>query len=250
VRTRSTIGRGRISFWVGPLAAATVLASMLATTGCGLAGRPTTGGSQSSGGTSGGGSSPASNPSPSSVLTPSSMNVSFGNATVGTPTAQLVTLTDTGNANVTISGVSTTGPGFTASGGSGVTLTPNEAVTVSVNFSPTGPGGAQGNLFISSNASNSSMQIGLSGAGITNAVQQSVNLSWDPSTSTVIGYYVYRGTTTNNLLNLSASVDPVTSYTDSTVVSGETYLYAVTSVDSNYVESAQSTPISVTIPSQ
>jgi hypothetical protein len=177
------------------------------------------------------------------------MNVNFGNVTVGTSAAQVVTLTDTGNANITISAVSAAGPGFSASGGSGVTLIPNQAVIVSVNFDPTGAGGMQGSLSISSNASNPTLQVGLLGGGIAAAVQHSVNLNWDPSASSVIGYFVYRGTTADNLVSLIATVDPVNSYTDSTVESGQTYFYAVTSVESNYAQSAQSTPISVTIPS-
>ena len=118
-----------------------------------------------------------------------------------------------------------------------------------MNFDPTGSGDAQGSLSISSNASNSSLQIGLSGAGIANAVQHSVSLSWDPSTSSVIGYFVYRSTAAGDSFKVDSSLDPAASYTDNTVVGGQTYSYAVTSVDSNNVESAQSTPISVTIPS-
>jgi hypothetical protein len=183
------------------------------------------------------------------VLTASATSVSFGNVPVGASTAQLVTLTDTGKSNVSISTVSATGSGFSASGGSNVILTPNQSVTVSVNFGPTAVGGVQGNLSVSSDASNSLLHVGLSGSGMAQSGQHSVTLNWQPSSSQVIGYFIYRGIIQGGLSKLSTSVDPSTGYTDSTVAGGQTYVYAVTSVDSGSVESAQSTLVSVTIPS-
>ena len=178
------------------------------------------------------------------------MTVSFGNVTVGTPTAQLVTLTDVGTANVRISAVSATGSGFSASGGSNVTLTPDQQVTVSVNFDPTAPGGVQGKLSITSNATNSMLQVGLSGTGVAEVAVHKVTLNWQASASAVIGYFVYRGASSDGLSRLTGSLDQSTTYTDSSVAGGQTYFYAVTSVDSNEVESIQSIPIAVTIPSQ
>jgi hypothetical protein len=205
---------------------------------------------QGAGGSSGGSGASGGEPFVSSELSPSSPTLTFGNVTVGSPTSQLVTITDVGTANVTISAVFATGTGFTASGGSHVTLTPNQSVTVSVNFDPTVPGGVQGNLSISSNAKNATLQVGLSGTGVSDVVVHKVALNWQPSASAVIGYFVYRGASANGLSKLGGSLDTSTSYTDSSVAAGQTYYYAVTSVDSSEVESAPSTPISVTIPSQ
>jgi hypothetical protein len=187
-----------------------------------------------------------------SQLTPNSTSVSFGNVTVGTPTTQTVTLTDVGTANVSISGVTVTGSGFSASGGSNVTLAPNKSVNISVTFNPTAKGGVQGNLSISSNASNSPLKIPLSGTGVSapSAQQHSVTLNWQASPSQVIGYFVYRGTSANNSSRLNGSASASTTYTDSSVANGQTYLYSVTSVDSSNVESSPSNQISVTIPSQ
>jgi Abnormal spindle-like microcephaly-assoc'd, ASPM-SPD-2-Hydin len=187
----------------------------------------------------------------SSQLTPSSASVSFGNVNVGTPSTQMLTLTDVGTANVSISSVSVTGGGFSASGGASVTLAPNGTATISVNFNPTSTGGVQGNLAISSNASNPVLNVPLSGTGAAApAVQHSVQLNWQPSASAVIGYFVYRGPSANSLSKLINSVDQFTNYIDSSVADGQTYYYSVTSVNSSNVESAQTTPISVTIPSQ
>jgi len=185
-----------------------------------------------------------------SQLSASSSSVSFGNMTVGNSTVQPVTLLDVGTTNITISGVSATGSGFSASGGLNVTLTPNQSVTVDVNFDPTGPGAVTGSLTISSNATNSVVQLGLSGTGVAEVKTHKVALNWQPSTSAVIGYFVYRGPAASSLSKLTGSVDPSPSYTDTSVVGGQTYVYAVTSVDSSNVESAQSSPLSVTIPSQ
>jgi hypothetical protein len=187
-----------------------------------------------------------------SQLTANSASVSFGSVAVGTPTGQTVTLTDVGTANVTISAVSVTGGAFSASGGLNVTLAPNKLVNISVNFDPTAAGGAQGSLSITSNASNSPLKIPLSGTGTTApaAVQHSVSLNWQPSPSQVTGYFVYRGTPTTGSSKLNISADTATSYTDSSVVNGQTYLYSVTSVDANNVESSPTSPLSVTIPNQ
>src|ERR1022692_459213 len=167
------------------LATTIALAGLLGAAGCGLVGLPGTSGGK--GGTSS-----------TAVLTASSTKVNFGNVTVGASTAQLVTLTNTGKANVNISTVAATGSGFSASGGSNLILTPNQSVTISVNFDPPSAGGLQGTLSVSSNASNPMLQIGLSGSGLPQTGQQtvphSVTLNWQPSLSQVIGYFVYRGT--------------------------------------------------------
>ncbi|MGC1188177.1 MAG: choice-of-anchor D domain-containing protein [Candidatus Acidiferrales bacterium] len=179
-------------------------------------------------------------------LTVSSSSVSFGNAPVGAATTQTVTLTNTGNSAVSISSVSAGGVAFAVNDAPEVTLAPNQSVTVAVNFSPTVTGLATGNLIVTSNAP--PVQVGLSGNGAA-TTQNTVALSWNPSVSTVVGYYVYRSAPADNQLSkLTDAIVSSTSYQDSTVASGQTYIYAVTSVGSNNIESAFSTPVSVTIP--
>jgi hypothetical protein len=224
------------------LGIAVILGFTLGATGCGLV---FGGGSGSS---SNGNGNPGGQHAPSSKLSPSSTSVSFGSVTVGSPDVQPVILTDLGTANVTISNVSVSGGGFSVGSGLDVTLTPNQSVTVNVNFDPTGLGAVTGNLSVSSNASNSLVKLGLSGTGVTPAVVHKVALNWQPSASAVIGYFVYRGPAANNLSKLTGSVDPSPSYTDTSVSGGQTYYYAVTSVDSGNVESVQSNQVSVTIP--
>jgi Abnormal spindle-like microcephaly-assoc'd, ASPM-SPD-2-Hydin len=184
-------------------------------------------------------------------LVPSSTNVAFGNVLVGESTSQLVTLTNMGKVNISIARVSATGKEFSVSGGSNVTLAPNQAVTISVAFNPAAAGKAYGILSVSSDAlSGSLVRVGLSGRGEAASGRHVVALSWQASASPTIGYFIYRSSTEDtSLFKLNASLDSSTSFTDSTVVSGKTYRYVVTSVNSSNVESAASNEITVTIPS-
>jgi fibronectin type 3 domain-containing protein len=76
-----------------------------------------------------------------------------------------------------------------------------------------------------------------------------VALSWDPSTSTVVGYNIYRGTQSGGPYSLlNSSLLSSTSYTDSAVQSGTTYYYVSTAVDSSNVESSYSNEASAAIP--
>jgi hypothetical protein len=184
-----------------------------------------------------------------SQISPSSSGLSFGNVTVGSSSSELVTLTVTGSENVTISKVTTAGSGFTASGGSNAVVAPNESVTISVGFEPTVAGSASGTLLISSNASNASLQIPLSGDGL-DSTNHSVTLTWLPSTSSVIGYLVFRGASSSSLDQLNSSPVSSTSYTDTSVVDGQTYVYAVKSAGSGAELSGLSSSVTVTIPSQ
>lgn len=184
----------------------------------------------------------------SSQLQASASNLSFGNVTVGDSISLPVKLTNVGNASVTITSVIPTGNGFFASGGSNVTLAPNGSVTVSVRFAPSIAGFTGGQLSISSNASDPTLTVALSATAVAAVVTHRVALNWQPSASEVVGYFVYRGSSANGLSRLTGSLNTSPSYTDTNVMGGQTYFYAVTSVDSNNVESAPSNQVSVTIP--
>ncbi len=183
---------------------------------------------------------------PDAMLSVSSSNLSFGNVAVGNSTAQLIGLTNTGTAELSISNISTSGAGFSTSAGSNIILTPNQSVTVSVNFVPAAPGNVTGNLVVSSNARNFMLQIPLSGTGMT--ASHSVVLSWSPSTSDVIGYFVYRSSVSGGpYTKVTAAVDPAPSFTDTNLASGS-YFYVVTSVSANNVESGFSNEVEVIVP--
>jgi hypothetical protein len=179
--------------------------------------------------------------------------ISFGNQMLQSTATQNVTIQNTGNINITISGITVVGAGFgysTLSPGS--TLTPNQSVTFQVWFRPQTSGSASGQVSVlSSNLANPA-SISVSGMGVTSTspsptpVQHSVSLSWGPSSNSVVGYRVYRDGGTG-LLPLSSLISAFT-YTDSTVVSGSTYHYAVTAVDSAGDESAYSNEVTTVIP--
>jgi hypothetical protein len=179
-------------------------------------------------------------------------SIPFGAVVVNTIATQLVTLTSTGTAPVTISSATLAGTGYTMSGVTfPVTLNPTQAVTLNVLFDPTVTGLASGQLTITSNSStNSTEVISLSGTGV--AASYEVNLSWDaPSSSAdpVAGYNIYRspsGSSTYQLLN--ATEDTATTYLDGTAQSGLTYDYIVESVDASGVESSPSNMFVITIP--
>jgi hypothetical protein len=190
--------------------------------------------------------------SSAALLTISPASVAFGNVAVNTPTALPVTLTSTGTAPVTINSGTLSGAGYTMSGATfPVTLNPNLAVTLDVQFDPTATGAATGQLTIQSNSStNGTVVISLSGIGEN--VSHEANLSWEaPSSSAdpIVGYHIYRspgGGSAYQLLNSSA--DAQTAYVDSTVQAGSIYDYYVTSVDSSGAESAPSNEVAATIP--
>jgi hypothetical protein len=174
----------------------------------------------------------------------------FGNITTGTSSAtQNVTITNTGNSNVTISQINLSGAGYSMTGGSTpVTLSPSQNLTLTVQFSPTTAGAASGSITIISNATGSPATVALSGTGVA-PVQHSVALTWNASTSTVSGYNVYRTTVSGtSYVKINSSLVAVLTYTDSTVQSGTTYYYVTTAVDSSGNESVYSNEVSAPIP--
>jgi hypothetical protein len=188
-------------------------------------------------------------------VTPSS--ISFGNQTLQSTATQNVTIKNTGNINITVNGVTVVGAGFGYSALSpGSTLAPNQSITFQVWFRPQISGSAAGNIAILSSNLSSPASISVSGAGVTSPptspptspapVPHSVVLSWAPSASSVVGYRVYRDGGSG--LSPISSVIPDLTYTDATVVSGDTYHYAVTSVDAGGGESAFSNEATAVIP--
>ena len=102
---------------------------------------------------------------------------------------------------------------------------------------------------IASNASNyPTTTISLSGSGVQ-VLSHSAALAWVASTSSVAGYNVYRGTSSGGpYTKQNASLLGVMTYSDSSVVPGQTYYYMVTAVNSSNIESAYSNEVSAAIP--
>ena len=187
------------------------------------------------------------NAPPPGALTPSTTSLNFNNVNVGSNSSLGVNFTNSGSTNITISNVTISGAGFTASGVSnGQIIAPAQVATLNVTFAPAAAGGVTGNVTVTSNASNSPVSISLSGTGV---LAHSATLNWTASTSTVIGYNVYRGTVSGGPYTLlNPSPVAATQYLDSTVTAGQTYYYVVTAVASGNVQSADSNQVSATIP--
>jgi HYDIN/CFA65/VesB family protein/centrosomal CEP192-like protein/ASPM-SPD-2-Hydin domain-containing protein len=180
------------------------------------------------------------------TLTPGSTN--FGNVTVGVTQTQSATLTASGG-SVTVSATSSTNPEFGISGLSlPLNLAAGQSVPFTLTFTPQASGAASGAITLTTNASNAPLSESLSGTGVA-APQHSVTLAWNASTSTVVGYNVYRGTQSGGPYSvISSGPDSSTSYTDNVVQAGQTYYYVVTAVDGSGNESVNSNQAQAVIP--
>ncbi|HTA22158.1 MAG TPA: choice-of-anchor D domain-containing protein [Terriglobales bacterium] len=109
------------------------------------------------------------------TLTPNPSSISFGSVQVGNNKSLTETVTNTGGSDVTISRAKATGTGFSINGISPpLTLTVGQSVTFNVVFTPLSVGSDSGNVAITSDASNPTLNISLSGTG-TPSGQLAVN---------------------------------------------------------------------------
>lgn len=182
-------------------------------------------------------------------VTPTSL--SFGTIPLQTTQTFPATIKNTGNASVTVGSVSISNAEWTTTGlASGTTLAPGQVLSFAVVFDPTIAGNATGTLQVSSSSTSSVLTMSLAGTGTT-AGQHTVTLNWNPSTSAVSGYHIYRGSVSGGPYSLlNSTLDSGTSFVDSNVVNGTEYFYVTTAVDSSGVESVFSNEASATIPNQ
>ena len=184
------------------------------------------------------------------TLTVAPTTIAFGNVSVGSSKSQTGTLSASG-ATVTVSSATSSSSEFVLSGLSfPVTIASGQSTSFTVTFTPQASGGASGTITFVSNAGNSPTVESLTGTG-TPPPQHSVGLTWDASNETdVVGYNVYRGNSAGGpFTKINSSLDPTNSYTDGTVVGGQTYYYYATAVDSNGLESTPSNQVKAIIPS-
>lgn len=181
-------------------------------------------------------------------LSASPSSLSFGDVNTGSSATGTVTLSNTGNANVSISKDAITGTGFSLTGLSlPVTIDPNQSTSFSVVFAPTSSGSVSGNVSITSSATNSPISISITGTGTS--ATYSVLLSWTPSSSSFAGFNIYRSTVSGGpYTKLDSSLITAESYTDTNVTNGGTYYYVATQVNSSGAESEYSSQVAATIP--
>lgn len=178
---------------------------------------------------------------------PSSMN--FGSVNVGSSQTKSGTLT-AGSSAVVVSSASWNGLGYALSGITFPTTVPaGSTVPFTVTFTPQAAGSTPGQVAFLSNATDSTLQVALSGSGVQPASPHSVDLSWDASPSQVVGYNLYRGTQAAGPYGkLNSSLIAGLTFVDTSVQSGNTYYYVATAVDSSQVESGYSNVGTAVIP--
>jgi len=176
--------------------------------------------------------------------------LNFGNEVVGGSIPLGVAVKNTGNSSLTISQVGITGAGFGIRGGFiGATIAAGQTAEMTVVFAPKVTGSVTGKVTITSNATNSPNSVSVTGTGVS-STSHSVTLNWTASSSTgVVGYYVYRSTTSGTSYSrLNSSPSSAIKYTDGTVSAGTTYYYVVTAVNSSGTESAKSGQVTAIVP--
>jgi fibronectin type 3 domain-containing protein len=176
--------------------------------------------------------------------------VNFGNEIVGGAIPLGVAVKNTGNSSLTVSGISVTGTGFSVTSGvSGTTIAAGQTAEMNVVFAPKATGSVSGKVTITSSATNTPNGVALTGTGVS-STSHFVTLNWGASsTSGVVGYYVYRSTTSGgSYARLTSSTLAAVKYTDGSVSGGKTYYYVVTAVSSTGAESSYSGQVTANVP--
>jgi hypothetical protein len=232
------VQNGPIAFRLSRLGSLLAITAMLALLGCqGISSSS----KQSTGGTGGAGAGQL-------AVAPATM--SFGNVAVGANSVKQGSLT-AGSSDIKVTSAAWSGQGYSVTGITfPVTVPAGQSVPFTITFAPQAAGSAPGSVVFDSDASNSPSTETFTGDGTQQSQSgHSVALSWDASTSQVIGYNVYRGTASGGPYNkLNPSATTATAYTDTSVQSGQTYYYVTTAVDSSHVESAHSNQATAAIP--
>jgi hypothetical protein len=183
-----------------------------------------------------------------SELAVSPRTLNFGQVAVGTAKGQSVTLT-AGEASITVRSAAWSGEGYSVSGIVFPTTIPaGQTADLRVTFAPQSAGSAPGNIQFVSDAENTP-QVAFSGNGTQEPVHN-VTLTWRSPAGAVVGYNVYRGTASEGpYTKITGSPEPNVTFTDASVVGGETYFYMATAVYTDGKESKNSNQVRVTIPS-
>lgn len=94
-------------------------------------------------------------------------SVAFGNVNTGTTANQTITLTNTGNGSASITQITSNGTGFSVSGTPVMpyTLAAGATVSFTANFAPTSVTSYSGSVTMTSNASDTTLSVPLSGSG-------------------------------------------------------------------------------------
>jgi hypothetical protein len=182
------------------------------------------------------------------AVTPSTINI--GNVTVGSSGSQTGTLSASGE-SIVVSSVDVGSSEFTVSGLSlPATIPAGQSANFTVTFTPQASGVASVGISFASSAPDSPSSATVTGTGVATPTY-TVSLSWNASNSqNVVGYNIYRRAgSTGSFAQINGTLDPVTTFTDTSVTDGLTYYYETTAVNSSNEESARSSAVAAAIPS-
>lgn len=143
-------------------------------------------------------------------LTDNPTSFSFGSVQIGTQQSQTETLKNTGGEDLTISQASVSGAGYSSTGLTlPLTLAPNQSTTFGVVFAPTAAGASNGKLSITISGSSTSLDIALSGTGVTPATLTATPASLT-FTSITVGQNQSQPETVKNTGGMSATISQAT----------------------------------------
>jgi Protein of unknown function (DUF1573) len=179
-------------------------------------------------------------------VSPASLN--FPNTTVGSTATMSATLKAV-NGSVTISSDQSTSSEFVIVGLTlPVTISAGQSLPVTVQFTPNSSGQATAKAGFVSTALDSPTVAPLSGTGVA-AAAHNVTLSWQPGSSSAVGFNVFRSTASGGpFQQINSALDSSTNYTDSTVAAGMTYYYVTTEVNAQGQQSSYSNMAEAVIP--
>src|SRR5437667_382083 len=168
------------------------------------------------------------------VLSPSSQTLSFGSVQVSGSATQSETLTNTGGTTITVSQANVSGNGFSISGlNVPLTLIAGQSFTFGTTFAPTSAGSVTGTISLTSDASNSTLTISLSGTG-TVPGQLSVSPSTLDFSSVVIGQSKNM-TATLSATGSNVTVSSASASTSEFTLSGVSFPFTITAGQSKAV---------------
>lgn len=176
-------------------------------------------------------------------LTANPSSEDFGSVNVGSQQTSSETVTNTGGSSVSVSQITVTGTGFSLSGNPApMTLSAGQSATFSITFTPQTSSAASGSVKITSNASNPTLTVTLSGTG---TAPQAGQLSVAPATLALGNVVVGQsGTASGSLTASGGSVTLTAANTNNSAFTVSGISLPLT------IPSGQSVPFTVTFSPQ
>jgi len=166
-------------------------------------------------------------------------------------------LKNVGNIAISISSVNLASSAFSVSGlAKGLSLSPDQKIEFQVWFRPTAVGGSSSTITVGTSSLATPVNVTVAGSATNSTVapptsvpSHSVTLDWNPSSSSVAGYHIYRGESSSGpFQRISNSLIGSLNFKDTSVQPGGHYYYVVTAVGADASESIYSNEVSAQIP--